>query len=182
VAATNRDLREAINEGSFREDFYYRLNVFSIHVEPLRKRPDDIPALIEHFLGIFCADMGKTITGIEDDVTNLFMRYPWPGNVRELEHVLERAAVLTDGPLITREDIPQDMFFLQEQPEPEPEISPEPPPSREEASLVERTGHMESEIIRAALEKFHWNKTKTAKHLGLKRTTLQYKIKKYGIE
>ena len=176
VAATNRDLREAIAEGRFREDFYYRLNVFSISVEPLRKRPDDIPALVDHFLKKFCSETGKKVVGVGDDVMSFFMRYPWPGNVRELENVLERAAVLAEGSTITMREIPPDMAFVQEHPEPETPSAPET------ASLVERTDQLECEMILAALERFRWNKTKTAEHLGLKRTTLQYKIKKYGLE
>jgi two-component system NtrC family response regulator len=176
VAATNRDLREAIKRGAFREDFFYRLNVFSLNVEPLRKRPDDIPSLVDHFLRKFSAETEKSVLGVDDDVLNFFMRYPWPGNVRELENVLERAVVLAESDTVTRDDIPQDMFFVQETPEPEPSFLPE------SASLVERTDQLESDMIVSALERFRWNKTKAAEHLGLKRTTLQYKIKKYGIE
>lgn len=176
VAATNRDLKEAIAEGRFREDFFYRLNVFSIKLEPLRKRPDDIPALVEHFLKKFSSETGKKIVGVGDDVMSFFMRYPWPGNVRELENILERAAVLAEGDIITMQEIPPDMAFVQEPPEEEPGQPPET------ASLIERTDELESQMIYAALERFRWNKTKAAEHLGLKRTTLQYKIKKYGLE
>ena len=176
VAATNRDLREAIVENRFREDFYYRLNVFSLRLEPLRKHPDDIPGLVDHFLRKFSADTGKEVLDVDDDVMIFFMRYPWPGNVRELENVLERAVVLAEGSSVTRSEIPPDMFFVQEQPEPDEPSLPD------SASLVERTDQLESEMIRTALERFHWNKTKASEHLGLKRTTLQYKIKKYGLE
>ncbi len=176
VAATNRDLKEAIQEGRFREDFYYRLNVFSIQIEPLRKRPDDIPALVDHFLKKFAQETGKRLIGVGDDVMSFFMRYPWPGNVRELENILERAAVLAEGPLITMQEIPPDMAFQQAAPE------VETAKMTESASLIERTDELESQMIRAALERFRWNKTKAAEHLGLKRTTLQYKIKKYGLE
>ena len=176
VAATNRDLSQAIQEGRFREDFYYRLNVFSLNVAPLRERRDDIPALIDHFLRKFSMEMGKDITGVDDDVIGFFLRYPWPGNVRELENVLERAMVLVEGNTITRDELPQELLFAQEEPEPEPQ------PAEPEGSLVERTDRMEAELIRGALERFHWNKTKAAQHLGIKRTTLQYKIKKYGLE
>ncbi|HIJ66517.1 MAG TPA: sigma-54-dependent Fis family transcriptional regulator [Candidatus Hydrogenedentes bacterium] len=176
VAATNKDLREAILAGAFREDFFYRLNVFSIQLEPLKNRRDDIPALVDHFLGEFCVETGKDVTDIDDDVMAFFMSYPWPGNVRELENVIERAVVLAEGESVTRDDLPQDMLFYREQPEPESGLRPEA------ASLVESTGELESELIRGALEKFRWNKTKAAEHLGLKRTTLQYKIRKYGLE
>jgi two-component system NtrC family response regulator len=176
VAATNRDLREAIHAGTFREDFYYRLNVFSLKVEPLRKRPDDIPALIDHFLRKFSYELNKDVTDVDDDVMAFLMRYPWPGNVRELENVLERAVVLAEGTTITRDEIPADMYYLQEELEPDENALPET------ASLVERTDQLECDMIAAALDRFHWNKTKAAEHLGLKRTTLQYKIKKYGLK
>jgi DNA-binding NtrC family response regulator len=176
VAATNQDLREAIAQGRFREDFFYRLNVFSLRVEPLRKRPDDIPTLVDHFLRKFCVDTGKSVTEVDDEVMNFFMRYPWPGNVRELENILERAVVLAESGTITRDEIPPDMFYAQEHPDPDPPSAPE------NASLVEKTDQLESEMILGALERFRWNKTKAASHLGLKRTTLQYKIKKYGLE
>jgi len=176
VAATNRDLREAIEKGDFREDFYYRLNVFSLRTEPLKRRRDDIPALVDVFLARFSAETGKTVAGVEDEVMSFFMRYPWPGNIRELENMLERAVVLCEGSIVTVEELPQELFFVQEDDEPEPVEAPE------HGSLIERTDKLESEMIQAALERFRWNKTKAAEHLGLKRTTLQYKIKKYGLE
>ncbi|HPX40519.1 MAG TPA: sigma-54 dependent transcriptional regulator, partial [Candidatus Hydrogenedentes bacterium] len=176
VAATNRDLREAIEKGDFREDLYYRLNVFSLRTEPLKRRRDDIPSLVDVFLARFSAETGKNVTGVEDEVMSFFMRYPWPGNIRELENMLERAVVLCEGSVITVEELPQELFFIQEDDEPEPAETPE------HGSLVERTDKLESEMIQAALERFRWNKTKAAEHLGLKRTTLQYKIKKYGLE
>jgi len=189
IAATNRDLREAIRQGLFREDFYYRLNVFSLNVEPLKKRRDDIPTLISHFLKKFAAESGKEVPDVDDDVMNLFMEYPWPGNVRELENVLERAVVLAEGPTITRDEVPQDMFFYSEHEEKrEPAHAGAPAGARETVSagggdpLATQLDQLESETIYRALEQFRWNKTKTAKHLGLKRTTLQYKIKKYGLE
>ncbi|MCC6486963.1 MAG: sigma-54-dependent Fis family transcriptional regulator [Candidatus Hydrogenedentes bacterium] len=176
VAATNRDLREAISAGTFREDFYYRLNVFSLKVEPLRNRADDIPALIDHFLQRFSREQEKDVSVVDDDVLNFFMHYPWPGNVRELENVLERAVVLAEGNAVSREDIPPEMFFMQDEIQPEEYLAPDT------SSLAERTDQLESQMIAAALERFHWNKTKAAEHLGLKRTTLQYKIRKYGLE
>ncbi len=176
VAATNRDLRQAIEKGDFREDFYYRLNVFSLRTEPLKHRRDDIPALVDIFLARFSAETGKNVTGVDDEVMSFFMRYPWPGNIRELENMLERAVVLCEGDTITVEEVPQELFFVQEDDEPEPMDAPA------HGSLIERTDKLESEMIQTALERFRWNKTKAAEHLGLKRTTLQYKIKKYGLE
>ena len=176
VAATNSDLTEAIREGTFREDIYYRLKVFSLNVAPLRSRRDDIPALVDHFLRKFGLEMNKDVTAVDDEVMEFLMRYPWPGNVRELENVMERAVVLAEGSAITRDELPQELLFNQE------DISPRPTPIANGASLIERTDEMERELIRGALERFRWNKTKAADHLGLKRTTLQYKIKKYGLE
>jgi len=180
IAATNRDLRQAIANGSFREDFYYRLNVFSLQVSPLRERTDDIPALVEHFLERFNRESGKSVTIVDDAVMDLFLRYPWPGNVRELENVMERAVVLAESDRITMMDIPQEMLHRQD--DAESAAAAERRPGNEAGTLVERTDQLESELIYNALERFRWNKTKTADHLGLKRTTLQYKIKKYGLE
>lgn len=187
VAATNVDLREAIQQSRFREDFYYRLNVFSLQVEPLRHRRDDIPALIDHFLRKFSAETGKTVTGVDDDVMAFCMRYRWPGNVRELENILERAVVLSETPTIRLDDLPQDLLFSQtgdeeDEPEEEAPVEASMPAVPDTASLIERTDQLESAMIAEALKRFRWNKTKAAEHLGLKRTTLQYKIKKYGLE
>ena len=176
VAATNSDLTEAIRQGAFREDIYYRLKVFSLNVAPLRSRRDDIPALVDHFLRKFSLEMNKDVTAVDGEVMEFLMRYPWPGNVRELENVMERAVVLAEGSAITRDELPQELLFNQE------DITPRPTPTADGASLIERTDEMERELIRGALERFRWNKTKAADHLGLKRTTLQYKIKKYGLE
>ncbi len=176
VAATNRDLAEAIAKGLFREDFYYRLKVFSLNLEPLKNRRDDIPGLIDHFLNKFSVEMGKEISGVDDHVMEFFLRYPWPGNIRELENVLERAVVLAEDNVITRNELPQEMLYTPLDPDAPSSILPS------SASIIERTDHLERELIKGALDQFHWNKTKAADHLGLKRTTLQYKIKKYGLE
>ncbi len=177
VAATNRDLREAIEEGTFREDFYYRLNVFSLEVSGLRERRDDIPALVDHFLRKFSLELGKEVLSVDDDVIGILLNYPWPGNVRELENTIERAVVLAETDSVTRDDLPPHMLQTASA-EPEPVSIPQRP----EGSLIEKTDRLESDLIQGALERFRWNKTKAAEHLGLKRTTLQYKIKKYGLE
>lgn len=179
VAATNRDLREAIEEGSFREDFYYRLNVFSLEVSALKDRRDDIPALVDHFLRKFSLELGKEVLEVEDDVMGVLLNYSWPGNVRELENTIERAVVLCDGDCITRDELPPHMLEVVSLENPGHLL---PSLSIPEGSLMERTDKLESDLIQGALERFRWNKTKAAEHLGLKRTTLQYKIKKYGLE
>ncbi|MFM1920115.1 MAG: hypothetical protein RLZZ303_1749 [Candidatus Hydrogenedentota bacterium] len=177
VAATNRDLKSAIEEGRFREDFYYRLNVFSLHVDPLCERPDDIPALVDHFLRKFSIELGKEVYDVDDEVIGLFMQYSWPGNVRELENTIERAVVLAEGHSVTRDELPPEILQHHRGNGHTTALRPD-----FSASLQERTEKMEAEMIRGALEKFRWNKTKAAEHLGLKRTTLQYKIRKFGLE
>jgi len=177
VAATNRDLREAIKEGTFREDFYYRLNVFSLEVSGLRERRDDIPALVDHFLRKFSLELGKEVLSVDDDVIGILMNYPWPGNVRELENTIERAVVLADTDTVTRDELPPHMLEI-----PAADLEPAQAVHKPEGSLIEKTDRLESDLIQGALERFRWNKTKAAEHLGLKRTTLQYKIKKYGLE
>lgn len=181
VAATNRDLREAIAQKTFREDFFYRLNVFSVKLEPLCARRDDIPALVDYFLAQFSAELGKQVVEVDDAVLEIFLEYAWPGNIRELENVLERAVVLAEGPCITRGELPPELVEFQPvitKPEPKQTQSAE----NRSVSLVEHTDRVERELIAQALERFRWNKSKTAEHLGLKRTTLQYKIRKYGLE
>jgi transcriptional regulator with PAS, ATPase and Fis domain len=185
VAASNRDLTGAIQQGRFREDFYYRLNVFSLTIEPLKNRRDDIPGLVDHFVRKFSLEMEKEISGIDDDVMMFFLQYDWPGNVRELENIIERAVVLCEAPVITRNEMPQDVLFDRGDaagPIPMSQDHDLESRSSDSLSLIERTDQMEAEIIKSALDRFHWNKSKTADHLGIKRTTLQYKIKKYGLE
>lgn len=178
VAATNRDLQQAIAKGFFREDFYYRLKVFSLSVPPLRERKEDIPALVDHFLRKFSLELGKDVVEVDDNVVDILLRYPWPGNIRELENVIERAVVLAENDLITQEELPPELLESQE----DFPMAALPAPEGVDGSLIERTDRLESELIRGALERFRWNKTKAAEHLGLKRTTLQYKIKRYGLE
>ncbi|HOK88389.1 MAG TPA: sigma-54 dependent transcriptional regulator [Candidatus Hydrogenedentes bacterium] len=183
LAATNRDLKTAIEKGEFREDLYYRLKVFSIEIPPLRQRPDDIPPLVDHFLRAFSQEFNKQVDAIDEDVLSIFMRYPWPGNVRELRNVLERAVILAESSRITRDDLPPELIsesFAEE------EILPgENEGSEENASsslLLSTRDRIERELILGALERFRWNKSRAAQHLGLKRTTLQYKIRKYNLE
>ncbi|HOK08581.1 MAG TPA: sigma-54 dependent transcriptional regulator [Candidatus Hydrogenedens sp.] len=182
LAATNHDLRKSITQGKFREDFYYRLNVFSIYVPPLRERPEDIPYLVDHFLNRFSMEFGKELYEVDDEVIKIFLRYPWPGNIRELENVMERAVVLATGPQITINELPYEILSYADI-KGIPEQGVEEKETRIDMfSLDQYTDQIEKELILKTLEEFHWNKTKTAKKLGIKRTTLQYKIKKLGLE
>jgi two-component system response regulator HydG len=165
IAATNKDLSEKVRKGEFREDLYYRLKVVEIALPPLRKRPEDIPHLTDHFLSKFSAKLGREVTGVSADVKKIFMDYPWPGNVRELEHALEHACILCSSGTITREDLPSHFLDF---------------PGA--ASPADSTGE-QNEVARilGALEKTAGNKVKAARLLGIDRKTLYRKIDKYGI-
>ncbi len=110
IAATNQDLAEKVRLGTFRNDLYYRLNVVRLIISPLRERRDDIPLLVEHFLEKFSAKFGRVLTGVSQEVMELFMHHPWPGNVRELEHVIEHAAILCSSGIVSVEHLPQDLL------------------------------------------------------------------------
>jgi len=165
IACTNRDLKEKVRLGEFREDLYYRLKVVEVPLPPLRQRLEDIPLLVDHFFSVFNKSFKKNIEGLSDEVFKAFMNYRWPGNVRELEHCIEHAFVLCRGPIILQDHIPKD---IRESLGPRKWV-------RERVS-VER-----SEEILAALEKTDWNKAKTARILGIDRSTLYRKIKKYKL-
>jgi two-component system, NtrC family, response regulator HydG len=165
IAATNRDLREKIRQGEFREDLYYRLKVMEIELPPLRERHEDIPLLVEHFCDHFSKKLKKHITGVSDTVLNIFMNYHWPGNVRELEHALEHAFVLCRGDRIEIEHMPRE---IREYSSPQP-IPPELPTFDE------------AEAIRRVLQKTDGNKAKAARLLGMSRRTLYRKIEYYHL-
>ncbi|RLG20560.1 sigma-54-dependent Fis family transcriptional regulator [Candidatus Micrarchaeota archaeon] len=167
IAATNRDLKKAVEEGKFRDDLYYRLNVISIQIPPLRERKEDIPLLVHHFIEKFNIELGKRVEKISEEALKTLMKYDWPGNIRELENVIERAMVITKGTLIKPEDI-------QISAEPSKEVRVE----GEDKSLraVERAH------IQRVLEENDWNIQRSAQILGIDRVTLYKKIKKYGLK
>ena len=177
VAATARDLATAVKDGQFREDLFYRLNVLGIRLPSLRERPEDIPALAEHFLAR-CARLraGTPLSGISADALAAMRAYRWPGNVRELEHAVERAVVLADGPELREEDLPEAVR--------EPAPTAIPPLALPEGTLsVKRaTRLLEAELIRRALERTHGNRTRAAELLDLSYRALLYKIKEYGVD
>lgn len=164
ICATNRDLELAVNEGKFREDLYYRLNVFTIFLPPLRERKSDIPLLVEHFIMKYSQIMSKPILKIHPEAMDILMKYDWPGNVRELANAIERAMVIGKPPAITKEDLP---FQLLE------EIIEKP----KSDSLEE----IERIHIQKVLNQCNWNITKAAKKLGIDRATLYNKINKYKL-
>ncbi len=165
VSATNRDLKEMVKEGKFREDLFYRLNVYNIHIPPLRERKEDIPLLVEHFLNQLRRRMGKNVEGATTQAMNKLMKYEWPGNVRELENAIERAFVMANGRLITTDDL----VFLDEE-----GVEIKTPKG---LSLSE----LEKQHIENVLKECNYNISQAAKILDIDRTTLYNKMKKYGI-
>ncbi len=173
IAATHRNLEEAMKKGEFREDLYYRLDVISIYLPHLRERKEDIPLLIDYFLKKYSKQNQKSISNISMEARNLLLHYPYPGNVRELENLIERAVVLCRGEIITTQDLP---FHLQEErPEREWEYQ------KRVKSLPESLEEIERDLIVKALHQHQGIQTKAAESLGISERVLRYKMKKYGI-
>jgi DNA-binding NtrC family response regulator len=170
IAATNKDLRAALEAGTFREDLYYRLNVVPIDVAPLRERREDIPELVRIFIERFSSDSGKPVTGISPDALRVLANYHWPGNVRELQNIMERACTLAEGPVLEVQDIRLDA----DRPKPAPTANGFLP----EGFTLEQ---WEDEMIREALQRSHGNKSQAARLLGLSRNALRYRLSKIGI-
>jgi DNA-binding NtrC family response regulator len=166
ISATNRDLAQAITQGIFRPDLFYRLNVVGLHLPPLRERREDIPLLAKHFLRRYAIEINKKIERLAPSALELLMEYNWPGNVRELENAIERAVVISPGHELTAKDF----TFLQ----PGSGLLNEP--------SARNLQELEKQHIHRILEENHWNISKTAVDLGIDRVTLYNKIKKYGFE
>jgi two-component system response regulator HydG/two-component system response regulator AtoC len=163
IAATNKDLEKEIKEGRFREDLFYRLNVFHIDIPPLRERKEDIPRLIEHFIKKYNQILNKRISAISSEGLSLLIDYSFPGNVRELENIIERAMIMCDSDIIEKELL----FFLEQK-----NVSPRLGTLKE----------MEREMIKKGLIAHKGNRTKTAQHLGISRRNLILKLKEYKID
>ncbi len=163
IAATNRDLQQAIEKGEFRQDFFYRLNVISLHIPPLRERRDDIPLLAEHFLDRYSRETNKDIDTINKEAMSILRQYDWPGNVRELENAIERAVVIGKK----RRLDPEEFSFLA------PHLS-----AAAETYSLEKTQVVH---LFKVLKEFDWNITKAAQALEINRVTLHKKIKKYNL-
>jgi DNA-binding NtrC family response regulator len=169
IAATNRNLKKAVDDGTFRDDLYYRLNVISIELPPLRERKEDVPLLVQAFIEKFNISMGKRVERISEEALDSLMKYDWPGNVRELENVIERAMVVTKDNLITAENL---------------HLSPQvwkkddgvSSPDEQSIKAVERT-HIEKVLVAN-----NWNIQKSAEILGIDRVTLYNKIKRYNLK
>ena len=180
VAATARDLARAVQEGEFREDLFYRLNVIGIRLPPLRERPDDVPPLVAHFLAKHRPlRRGAPISGVAPEAMEALVAHRWPGNVRELEHVLERAVVLAEGDEIREEDLPDELRASARAPGTTPGALP--PGLGGDLSIKRATRELEAYLIRQALERTGGNRTRAAELLELSYRALLYKIKEYGI-
>jgi two-component system response regulator HydG len=164
ISATHRDLKQLIREEQFREDFFYRINVFSIDIPPLRERVEDIPVLADYFIGSYAAETGKPVEGMTQRALDILCAYPWPGNVRELRNVIERVVVIARGRMIGA----RELRFLQDR--------------EDDCQLGTMTlKEMEIRHIQATLEACDGNITRAAKQLGIDRVTLSRKLKRYAI-
>lgn len=168
VAATNKNLQADIKNGRFRMDLYYRLNIIPIYIKPLRERKEDIPLLLEYFIGFFRARMNSTIVGISDEAMKLLMNYEWQGNIRELKNMIERIMILSNKTYIETEDLPQEIFG----------DSKSAFPQKYGSNLKDS----EKKVIAECLQKNHCNISRTADELGITRTTLRSKMQRYNIK
>ncbi len=176
IAATNQNLPDMIQDKSFREDLYYRLNVLPVEMPPLRERRDDVPLLVHHFLDRARAEKECRVLGLSDDALERLVSHEWPGNVRELENMMERLLVLTSEGEIGLDDLPAD---FRQPPSPRNQGAPKVPASGLDFNDV--VEQLEVDLILQALEHTHWNKNRAAQLLGLNRTTLEGKIRKRGL-
>ncbi|MEZ6063893.1 MAG: sigma-54 dependent transcriptional regulator [Planctomycetaceae bacterium] len=175
VLATNQDLEEAVRRGEFREDLLYRINVITLTQPALRERLGDIPLLVDHYLKVFREQTGRNIVGFDESALQAMQQYRWPGNVRELVNVVERAVVLSRTDRITAADLPERIFV-----EDERRASVEAHLGG--ASLKKALSQPERQLIIQALESNGWNRQSTARALGINRTTLYKKMKRYDID
>jgi DNA-binding NtrC family response regulator len=173
VAATNVDLKQAIAQGAFREDLYYRLAVVPIHVPSLRDRRDDVPALVDHFVRRYSREFGKPIHGVAPEALAVMTDYSWPGNVRELQNVIERLVGLVETPMIQLNDLPLDLLL---------------PDGRAKAAgadalpLKSASDDFEKQIVLRVLERVRWNQSEAARILGLHRNSLKIKLERWKIK
>jgi DNA-binding NtrC family response regulator len=209
ISATNRDLAEEVKAGRFREDLYYRLNVFPVHIPPLRERVEDVPALVDHFIQRYNAEERRDVRGVQHEVLAVLMRQPWPGNVRQLENTIFRAVVLAETPYLTARDFPLlaaefeaagvDMgppvlddirASATEAPAP---AAPRPLAGNsstafENVDVFDRDGHLrtleaiERDLIQLAIDTYDGRMSEVARRLGMGRSTLYRKLREHGLE
>jgi DNA-binding NtrC family response regulator len=172
ISATNRDLEKEIKKGRFREDLFYRLNVVSINIPPLRDRREDLPPLMTHFLQQFSSENGLNIKGFSTKARDLLLKYNYPGNVRELENILERAVVIARGDHVETSDLP-----FSERAEGETDKRP-----HKRGTLKESMAHLEREMVQQAMMETENHQTRAAGILGISERMLRYKLKRYGLK
>ena len=162
ICATNKDLKNMVENGTFREDLFYRLNVVNIHIPPLRDRKEDIPLLVDYFIKKYCTSMNKPPASIDPSALKRLQEFNFPGNIRELENMIERAIVVGDGKKISLKDLPLEKTFV--------------------SSSAESLDDFEKAFVLQILNKYSWNISRTAKALKIDRVTLYHKIKKYDLK
>jgi DNA-binding NtrC family response regulator len=199
ISATNRDLALAVKEGRFREDLYYRLNVFPIDAPSLRERREDVPALVEHFIRRFNVEEGKRVTGATAETLALLQAFDWPGNVRQLENAVYRAIVLCDGPVLQAHDFPAISGLAAPLPYDGPSVAPVaalsanpaamlPPMPDSPIRFLDDNGHLrtleeiEHDLIQHAIEIYAGHMSEVARRLGIGRSTLYRKVREQGLE
>ncbi|HEX4105879.1 MAG TPA: sigma-54 dependent transcriptional regulator [Rhizomicrobium sp.] len=194
ISATNRDLGEMAEEGGFRKDLYYRLNVFPITMPSLRERPADIAPLAKHFIARFAAEENKSVAGLTAEAAQMIERFSWPGNVRQLENTIFRAVVLCDGPVLGLSDFPQVAAAMGMEPGLRapvgvpahhlPTLEPASPYAlslTDEAGQIRKFEALESDIIRMAIGRYEGHMSEVARRLGIGRSTLYRKLKEFGL-
>ncbi|MFN3959892.1 MAG: sigma-54-dependent transcriptional regulator [Parvularculaceae bacterium] len=211
ISATNRDLAEEVKAGRFREDLYYRLNVFPVHIPPLRERVEDIPALVDHFIQRYNAEERRDVRGVQHEVLAVLMRQPWPGNVRQLENTIFRAVVLAETPYLTARDFPLlaaefEAAGVDMGPPMLDDFSAGPAPASaadaaaprplagnsstafENVDVFDRDGHLrtleaiERDLIQLAIDTYDGRMSEVARRLGMGRSTLYRKLREHGLE
>jgi len=176
IAATNRNLEELVHKGEFREDLFFRLNVVTITLPPLRERRDDIPLLVDYFIKKYSTKYHKNVRGVSKEVMDLLLTYDWPGNVRELENAIARGVIVTSAPLLLLEDLPATLLSKTKTEKQEETVNDD-----ENLNLPQLIEKIEKEAILKALEKAQGNKTKAAQILGISRKSLFNKMRYYNI-
>ncbi|MDP6876110.1 MAG: sigma-54 dependent transcriptional regulator [Alphaproteobacteria bacterium] len=183
ISATNRDLQQQVADGTFREDLFYRLNVFPIHIPPLRDRRHDIAPLSEHFIAKLAATEGKVVRGLSDDALDLLLGFDWPGNVRQLENAIFRAVVLCDGDELRLSDFPQIAQSMgMDTPMSLNGGGEGALPALNAEGDVRTLNAMEADMIRLAIDRYDGQMTEVARRLGIGRSTLYRKVAEFGIE
>jgi two-component system, NtrC family, response regulator AtoC len=172
LAATNVDLRQAVKNGTFREDLYYRLNVVEVHLPPLRERRDDIPLLVDHFVRKISRECSKGVRGVSVGARDLLSRYDWPGNIRELENVIHRAVVLASGPILQLQDFPLEVAMPQAGPRLTEDTG---------LPLKDATEQFERQYVLRVLDRVQWNVSAAARLLGVHRNTIVGKLAAWGL-